>query len=107
MVFHAEGLAEIELHYATSGAFSQSNALKHQAVITFLLSAKSALHAIDEPPDGVLSSPCYNYFYVAMHTAPLIVATSLQATPSQCMLGLWLYYMCTETLPRPQEMCLQ
>ena len=72
-------------------------------VITFLLSAKSALHAVDEPPADVLSSPHYHCFCVATHVASLIAATSLQATPSKCMLALWLYYTCMKTMPCPKK----
>ena len=80
MIFHAEGLAGNELHYATSRAFSHSDALR-KPVITFLLSAESALPAVDEPPADVPFSPRYHCFCVAAHVASLIAATPLQATP--------------------------
>ena len=67
------------------------------AVITFLLSAKSASSTVDEPPADFLSSPRYHYFRVAMHVASLIATASLQASVLQCMLVFWLYDMCMGT----------
>ena len=98
----------IELHYAAGGTFSQSNALRTEIV----LSAKSALPAVDEPPTDVLSSSRYRYFCVIAHVASLITATRessacrLFGSTAECTVRS----TCMETMPRPQEIhivCLQ
>ena len=74
MVFHAECLAGIELHYAVQ--------LTIQPVRDFengghhFPAAKSTLPAINEPLTDVPSSPCCHYFSVVVHVASIITVTS-------------------------------
>ena len=75
MVFHAESLAGIELHYAIQSVRGFENSGHH------FPAAESALPTVDEPPADVPSSPRYYYFCVAAHVASLLTAASLQTIP--------------------------
>ena len=72
MVFHAEGLARIELHYTAQ--------LTVQSVRGFEIgdhhfpAAESALPAVSKPPADV-PSPHYHYFCINAHVASLITAS--------------------------------
>ena len=73
MVFHAEGLAGIELHYTAQLTVQPFRGIENGGHA--FPAAESALPAIDQPPVDVPPSPRYHYFCITAHVASLIAAT--------------------------------
>ena len=74
VVFHAEGVAGIELHYAAQLTVQSVRGFENGG--HYFPAAESALPAVDEPPADVPSSPLYRCFWVAVHVA-FLIATPL------------------------------
>ena len=80
MVFHAEGLVGIELHYAAQPTIQSVRGFENGG--HYFPAAESALLTVNEPPTNVPFLSSLPLFCVAAHVASLIATISLQASPS-------------------------
>ena len=76
MVFHADGLAGIELHYAAQLTFQPVRGFENGD--HHIPAAESALPAVNEPPADVPSLSLLPLLWVAAHVAFPIAAAFLQ-----------------------------
>ena len=96
MVFHAEGLAGIKLHYAAQLSVRPVREFKNG--VHHFPAAKSALPAVNKPP--LLATILLGCCARCLPNHSRLSAGRLHR--SACS---WLYCMCMKAVPRPQEIC--